>query len=50
MGGKVICVSCWDQNDNTSYTFRKTERYRPEEPFDTDRFGGINKDKAKERI
>ena len=23
LGGKVICVSCWDQQDNTSYTFKK---------------------------
>ena len=23
MGGKVVCVSCWDQADQTSYTFRK---------------------------
>ena len=23
LGGKVICVSCWDQADQTSYTYRK---------------------------
>ena len=23
LGGKVICVSCWDQADQTSYTFRR---------------------------
>ena len=21
LGGKVVCVSCWDQDDQTSYTF-----------------------------
>jgi glutamate dehydrogenase len=50
LGGKVICVSCWDQNDNTSYSFRKTEGIDLKELLSiTDRFGGINKDKAKEK-
>ena len=50
MGGKVICVSCWDQNDNTSYSFRKTNGIGLKELLSiTDRFGGINKDKAKEK-
>jgi glutamate dehydrogenase len=50
MGGKVICVSCWDQNDNTSYSFRKTNGIDLKELLSiTDRFGGINKDKAKEK-
>ncbi len=50
MGGKVICVSCWDQNDNTSYTFKKTDGINLKELLSiTDRFGGINKDKAKEK-
>ena len=25
IGGKVICVSCWDQKDQTSYTYRKKD-------------------------
>jgi glutamate dehydrogenase (NAD(P)+) len=50
MGGKVICVSCWDQSDNTSYSFRKTSGIDQKELLSiTDRFGGINKDKAKEK-
>jgi glutamate dehydrogenase len=50
MGGKVICVSCWDQNDNTSYSFRKTNGIDLKELLSiTDRFGGINKEKAKDK-
>jgi len=50
MGGKVICVSCWDQNDNISYSFKKTDGVDLKELLSiTDRFGGINKDKAKEK-
>jgi glutamate dehydrogenase (NAD(P)+) len=49
IGGKVICVSCWDQNDQTSYSFRKMEGIDLNTLLSiTDRFGGINKDKAKE--
>ena len=25
MGGKVVCVSCWDQEDRTTYAYRKGE-------------------------
>ena len=49
LGGKVICVSCWDQQDNISYTFKKSDGIALEELLNiTDRFGGINKTKAKE--
>jgi glutamate dehydrogenase (NAD(P)+) len=49
LGGKTICVSCWDQNDQTSYSFRKTSGINLEQLLKiTDRFGGINKDKAKD--
>jgi glutamate dehydrogenase len=49
LGGKVICVSCWDQNDGTSYSFRKMTGINLKELLGiTDRFGGINKEKAKE--
>lgn len=48
LGGKVICVSCWDQNDQKSYSFRKKSGITLEELIGiTDRFGGINKEKAK---
>jgi len=47
MGGKVICVSCWDQKDGTPYAYKK------ESGLDinglaamTDRFGGIDRKKA----
>jgi glutamate dehydrogenase len=49
MGGKVVSVACWDQKDQTSYCFKK------ESGIDfaaivsiTDRFGGIQKDRALE--
>jgi glutamate dehydrogenase (NAD(P)+) len=46
--GKVVCVSCWDQKDQTSYSFRKEEGFDLKELRSvTDRFGGIDKDKAK---
>ena len=50
MGGKVICVSCWDQEDHTSYAFRKSDGINLEELQSiTDSFGGIDKAKAKEK-
>lgn len=48
MGGKVVCVSCWDQKDQTSYTFKKKDGINLEELLKiTDKFGGIDKEKAK---
>jgi glutamate dehydrogenase len=48
MGGKVICVSSWDQNDQTSYTFRLAGGIDVDALLGiTDRFGGIDKDKVK---
>jgi glutamate dehydrogenase len=48
LGGKVICVSCWDQEDQVSYTFRKMSGLDPDELIAiTDHFGGIDKAKAK---
>ncbi|MBN1884767.1 MAG: Glu/Leu/Phe/Val dehydrogenase [Candidatus Krumholzibacteriota bacterium] len=45
--GKVVCVSSWDQQDQTSYSFRKTDGVDLAELRGiTDRFGGIDKDKA----
>ncbi len=47
LGGNVIAVACWDQDDQTSYTFRKKEGVDLEELLTiTDRFGGIDKNKA----
>jgi glutamate dehydrogenase len=50
MGGKVVCVSSWDQDDQTSYAFRKEGGISLEELQKiTDKFGGINKNKAREQ-
>lgn len=47
IGGKVISVACWDQSDQCSYTYRKLDGIKLEELLSiTDRFGGINKNKA----
>ncbi|HET9698382.1 MAG TPA: Glu/Leu/Phe/Val dehydrogenase [Terriglobales bacterium] len=47
LGGKVIAVSCWDQEDQCSYTYRNTNGIKLEELLSvTDRFGGINRAKA----
>lgn len=47
LGGKVICVSCWDQNDQVAYTFKKESGIDLDELLGiTDRFGGIDKNKA----
>jgi len=49
LGGKVICVASWDQNDQKAYCFKKEAGVNPDELLKfTDRFGGINKDKARE--
>ncbi len=49
IGGKTICVSCWDQQDQTSYSYRKKDGIKLEELLGiTDRFGGISKDKARD--
>lgn len=49
MGGKVISVACWNQEDSVSYTFRKKDGIKYEELNSiTDKFGGINKKKAKD--
>ncbi len=48
MGGKTICVSCWDQQDQTAYSFRKNDGIDLDELRNmTDHFGGIDKEKAK---
>ena len=48
LGGKVVCCSSWDQGDQTSYSFRRLSGIDADELLGiTDRFGGIDKDKAK---
>ena len=48
-GGKTICVSCWDNDDQTSYAFVKKEGIDLEELRKiTNKFGDIDKKKAKE--
>jgi glutamate dehydrogenase (NAD(P)+) len=47
LGGTVTTVSCWDQADTTSHCYHKKDGFNLEELLGiTDRFGGIDKDKA----
>jgi glutamate dehydrogenase (NAD(P)+) len=49
LGGRVTAVSCWDQADQCSYTYRKRDGLDLRQLLSiTDRFGGINKAKATE--
>ena len=49
IGGTVTCVSCWDQSDQTSYSFSKKEGINLKELIAiSDSFGGIDKLKAEE--
>ena len=49
LGGKVVCVSCWDREDKKSYTFCKEEGVDPMFLKSiTDQYGTIDKVKAKE--
>jgi len=49
LGGKVTCVSCWDQSEQKSYSFLKKDGVDLEALQKiTDRFGGIDKKKARE--
>jgi len=48
-GGTPICVSCWDQDDKTSYTFRRLKGINLDELLAiTDKFGTIDKVKARQ--
>jgi len=48
LGGKTVCVSCWDQQDQTRYSFVRESGVDLDELRGlTDRFGGIDKVKAK---
>jgi len=47
LGGKLICVSCWDHEDRTAYTFFKQDGIDPVYLRRiTDSFGSIDKNKA----
>ncbi len=49
LGGKVVAVSCWDQVDQCSYTYRRLSGIDLTELQGiSDRFGGINKARAEE--
>jgi glutamate dehydrogenase (NAD(P)+) len=49
LGGKVIAVASWDQQDQCSYTFKKNDGVNLDQLRNiTDKFGGIDKTKAKE--
>jgi glutamate dehydrogenase len=49
LGGTTTCVACWDQGDQTSYSFRRKEGIDLEELVAiTDRYGGIDKAKARD--
>ena len=49
IGGKVICVSCWDHADQKGYSFVKRDGVSLQALREiTDRFGGIEKAKAAE--
>ena len=48
-GGTVVAVSCWDQADQKAYTFVKEDGVDLEKLREiTDRFGSIDKEKAKD--
>ena len=49
LGGKVVAVSSWDQKDQTSYSFIKKSGIDIDELLKvTNRYGGIDKEKAKD--
>jgi glutamate dehydrogenase len=48
LGGRVVAVSSWDQDDKAAYTFRRPSGVDFDELLGiTDKFGTIDKDKAK---
>jgi glutamate dehydrogenase (NAD(P)+) len=48
LGGKAICVACWDQTDKAAYTYKRASGVDVAELKGiTDRFGGIDKEKAR---
>lgn len=48
LGGKVVCVSCWDNGQKKSFTFKKKDGIDPKFLLSiTDKFGTISQEKAK---
>ncbi len=48
LGGKVVAISCWDNEDKVAYTFRKKDGLEIEKLVEiTDIYGTIDKEKAK---
>jgi glutamate dehydrogenase (NAD(P)+) len=49
IGGKVTCVSCWDQGDQKSYAYSNAGGIDLDQLLEiSDRFGGIDRNKARE--
>ena len=49
IGGKVVCVSCWDQSAQKSFAYLKKDGVVLDELRKiTDRFGGIDQNKARD--
>lgn len=49
LGGTVICVSCWNQSEGKSYSFRKKEGINLSRLLEaTNHFGEIDKDRAQD--
>jgi len=49
LGGKIVCVSCWDRDDRCAYTFSKDAGIDPRFLQSiTDIYGSIDKSKAQE--
>jgi glutamate dehydrogenase len=47
LGGKIACVSCWDREDNTSYTYSHPDGCDPRFLMSiTDQYGMVDKAKA----
>ena len=47
LGGRVVCVSCWDQKEGIAYAYRKESGVEVDAlAAITDPFGGIDKDRA----
>ena len=48
LGGKVLCVACWDRHDKRAYTYTKDDGIDPHFLMSiTDQYGTIDKEKAK---
>jgi glutamate dehydrogenase (NAD(P)+) len=49
IGGRTTAVACWDQQDQTSYTYRKKDGVDLDELVGiSDRFGGLDRAKAQD--